>query len=1029
MKFLKVTPQTTLHWMLPKILLWVLLLPGGINSCFCQKINNSWSLVWQEEFNQPGLPDINKWNYDTVGNESGWGNREAQWYTSHNAENAEVRNGLLHIRAHKKPLNGKQYTSARLTTKNKGDWQYGKIEVRAKLPKGIGSWPAIWMLPTQSDKLKWPDCGEIDIMEHIGSQADSVLSTIHTKSYNHLKGTQKGASMFLPQSRDSFFVYGLEWSANEMVFMVNEKVVYRYSKTEISQDTWPFDKPFHLILNLAIGGNFGGKKGIENSSFPQIFQIDYVRVYQKKEGEIIQHPQGSENNQQETGKRKEYSPEGQKILLYGSSNGITSIHTATGYVATGWKPAKYYTGWGMQLSENDPQITNELEYVINISKPGTYHVFMLGSKMRNAPDTNLLQISLKQKDGSIIKRGQVLLSQINAPYWMGTSQQYEPEISWQIKDTGIYQVNVSAIRGQQLYLEKIVLTTNETYPTGTGPELTLAKSEDTTNFDASKIRSILPPAWAFGVLYGGYTNQETTLQTIDSLRMGSFPIDAYWIDSWFWNFTEQGRGPKGYVDFKGDREAFPNLKEMWQKMQNQKVKGGIWIWDCVFRENNEAVYDSFLRKNFFTNSFISSDRWHNRTGHTITGNIDFENPEGVAYWKQQLAPFFEAGLDFLKLDRSSEIPFTKAAFTATQEMGKETKGRGFTLTHLHSTYDPRHKLYPTKWTGDAKIAWTQPDYPNNSIYAMGAMKENVAMIADPKRTTYEIPFLTHDAGGYDYFGSTEQSNELYMRWIQFASLNSIMTLFSQYTNPTRNLPHRYPDYVQENFKKYTHLRMRLFPYLYTQALNTHLTGTKMVQGNGIDVDQFLLGEALLVAPVVTKGATTREVNFPPGTWYDIDTDETFTGGKNIMVNAPAEKLPLFIKKGSILPKRDYAPAIELGTNAHITLDIYPDTSGYFTLIEDDGTSNDYLEEGFSKTDISMKQLRKQLNISIGKTIGKYHPPFTERKWSLQIHKMKARPKNIRMNGKPVAFLYESKKQLVKITYSGKINEMVLIEIQ
>ncbi len=1011
-----------------RIILSAMVLIGITEPNKAQTSGELWKLVWQDEFENPGLPDFNRWNFDTAGNKAGWGNREAQWYTATNPENAFVSDGLLHITARKKPISGKQYTSARLTTKGKGDWLYGKIEVRAKLPKGIGSWPAIWMLPSTENPIKWPDCGEIDIMEHIGSNPDSVLSTIHTLSYNHLKGTQKGESLYLPKSQDSFHTYVLEWSEKELIFTVNEYVLFRYPKAGMAEDGWPFDKPFHLILNLAIGGNFGGKKGIDDSSFPQVFQIDYVRVYQKEEREIIQRPQGSGNNSPESRTLENMPSKKGMVISYSMIDGLLSINTNKGYKGEGWNPGNYYTGKGMQLTTDTSGSMNQLQYKIQVSKPGTYQVFALGSKMRNAPEKNRIELSLEKPDGKTLFTNTIDLKNTYAPYWMGTSQKYEPEILWAVSDTGTYLLNVKAIQGHHLYLEKIVLSGNGFLPEGTGPALTLNNVEDTTFSASLKNNIILPPAWAFGVLYGGYTNQESTLQTIDSLRAGNFPIDAYWIDSWFWNYSDKGRGPKGYLDFKGDLTAFPDLKAMWQEMENRKIKGGIWMWDCILREKNETAYDSFLKKGFFTNSFINGDRWHNSTGHTITGNIDFENQDAVAYWKQQLKPFFDAGLDFLKLDRSSEIPFTKAAFEATQQLGKETKGRGFVLSHLHTTYDPRHKLYPTKWTGDAKIAWSQPDYPNNSIYAMGALKENVGMIADPKRSTYEIPFLTHDAGGYDYFGSTEQSDELYMRWIQFSSLNSIMTLFSQHTNPTRNLPHRYPKSVQDNFKKYTHLRMQLFPYLYTQALSTHLTGTKMVQGDGIHEDQFLLGSSLLVAPVVNQGVLSREVYFPPGIWYDADNDVQYKGDTVFRVQAPMEKLPLFIKKGSILPKRDYAPAIELGNNERITLEIYPDSNGSFSLLEDDGISNQYLSGGYAETKMSMRQKNGSLHLTIGKTSGGYQPGFSERTWVIRVHDVKKMPRQIQIQKKRIRFEYQAEKKQLVFGFKGGIHEAHLCEI-
>src|SRR5687767_8877514 len=148
-----------------------------------------WKLVWSDDFEYSGLPDSTKWNYDIGGH--GWGNNELQYYTNASSKNVEVSNGSLKIRAIKEAMGSNAYTSAKLITKGKADFTYGRFEIRAKLPPGRGLWPAIWMLGSNIDKVDWPECGEIDIMEHVGYEKDSIFGTIHTKSYNHVINTQK----------------------------------------------------------------------------------------------------------------------------------------------------------------------------------------------------------------------------------------------------------------------------------------------------------------------------------------------------------------------------------------------------------------------------------------------------------------------------------------------------------------------------------------------------------------------------------------------------------------------------------------------------------------------------------------------------------------------------------------------------------------------------------------------------------------------------------------------------------------------
>jgi len=243
---------------------------------------DGWTMIWRDEFSLEGMPDTTKWNYDTHGNDWGWGNNEKQWYTEADPKNVGINNGILRITARKEPTQGKDYSSARLTTKNKGDWKYGKFEIRAKMPTGRGTWPAIWMLPTVNTYGGWPKSGEIDIMEHVGYDPDTVHSTVHTGKFNHMIGTQVGKPIHIKTATTDFHVYTTEWDENEIRSYVDGELYFTFRNEGSGYEAWPFDQPFHLILNLAIGGGWGGRKGIDNDLFPHVFEIDYVRVYQKE---------------------------------------------------------------------------------------------------------------------------------------------------------------------------------------------------------------------------------------------------------------------------------------------------------------------------------------------------------------------------------------------------------------------------------------------------------------------------------------------------------------------------------------------------------------------------------------------------------------------------------------------------------------------------------------------------------------------------------------------------------------------------
>ncbi len=242
--------------------------------------SQGWKMIWNDEFDYSGLPDSSKWGYETGGN--GWGNNEKQYYSDADTNNAIVKDGVLSIIVRKEKRGNNEYTSARLTTKGKGDWKYGRTEVRAKLPAGRGLWPAIWMLNSDVDKVGWPDCGEIDIMEHVGFAPDSIFGTVHTKAFNHLIGTQKSGDIIIDHFYDRYHVFAMDWSPEKIEMFADGEKYFEFKNEHKTLAEWPFNSPFYLILNVAVGGNLGGKKGIDDSIFPATYKIDYVRVFQRE---------------------------------------------------------------------------------------------------------------------------------------------------------------------------------------------------------------------------------------------------------------------------------------------------------------------------------------------------------------------------------------------------------------------------------------------------------------------------------------------------------------------------------------------------------------------------------------------------------------------------------------------------------------------------------------------------------------------------------------------------------------------------
>lgn len=236
-------------------------------------------LVWEDDFNYEGMPDPGKWTLvtgDGCPELCGFGNKELQFYTA-DSSNVHVKDGKLVIRAMMADERGK-YTSAKLISNNKGDWTYGRIEAKARLPKGRGTWAAIWMMPS-SEEVKWPHGGEIDIMEHVGFSEGWVHGALHTEKYNGMIGNHIVDSIFVDSAIDEFHVYSVDWDEERIVWKVDDKVFNVFVKNGQGRDAWPFDEPFHLIMNIAVGGNWGGRYGVDDSIWPQEMEIDYVRVY------------------------------------------------------------------------------------------------------------------------------------------------------------------------------------------------------------------------------------------------------------------------------------------------------------------------------------------------------------------------------------------------------------------------------------------------------------------------------------------------------------------------------------------------------------------------------------------------------------------------------------------------------------------------------------------------------------------------------------------------------------------------------
>ena len=234
--------------------------PGGLPA--------GYQLVWADEFEGGPLPAPARWAYDTHRNRQGWYNDEQQYYAAERADNARVDGG------------GQGYTSARLFTKGRASWTYGFFEIRAKLPCGRGTWPAVWTL---ADGGRWPDDGEIDIVEHVGFDPGVLHASVHTRAYHHGIHTQRTAKITRADACTNFHRYQLTWTPDRITVGVDDRAHFSFHNDGTGERSrWPFDRPQHLLLNIAVGGNWGGQRGIDADALPASMEVDYVRVYQRR---------------------------------------------------------------------------------------------------------------------------------------------------------------------------------------------------------------------------------------------------------------------------------------------------------------------------------------------------------------------------------------------------------------------------------------------------------------------------------------------------------------------------------------------------------------------------------------------------------------------------------------------------------------------------------------------------------------------------------------------------------------------------
>jgi len=337
------------------------------------------------------------------------------------------------------------------------------------------------------------------------------------------------------------------------------------------------------------------------------------------------------------------------------------------------------------------------------------------------------------------------------------------------------------------------------------------------------------------------------------------------------------------------------------------------------------------------------------------------------------------------------------------------------LSHSAGTGDEEYKRYPLKWTDDTRSDWTvkSPLVRFDPWVPEVALKENIVMYTNPGSGTSRIPFLTNDLGGFDMGKTEKPEEELYIRWMQFSMFCPVTEVFSQPENPTSNLAWNYSPYADSLFREYSHMRLQLFPYLYSYAHLSRIKGINMLRPIPGHLYEYMLGNEILVAPVFEKGVTKRSLHVPVGQWISYWSGEKIAGGRYHTVDAPAGQIPLLIREGAIIPERLYYPSVEQGSNDTLTLNIYPGADYSFALIEDDGVSTDYQQGKFATTEIVSRVTEEGFILAVNPVQGSYDGMTGNRSWILRIHSDR-KPSLIRVNGQRRPFEFDPDRKVTTV---------------
>jgi hypothetical protein len=552
--------------------------------------------------------------------------------------------------------------------------------------------------------------------------------------------------------------------------------------------------------------------------------------------------------------------------------------------------------------------------------------------------------------------------------WFSSPTRGNGPMFWQVDSAGDHWLELATGAEWGFAVDKGVLTLDNLHPPeGLGPDET--DSPGAKPYAAVPVRPpALPPAWAFGVLWGldADLDQNAAHEASERLIREGYPIDALWLGS---VFRRRGTDSDGVL--RVDKKSFPDPKQLWTALGNRHIKAGVRIESAIPIESDAPR----------------------------PGNASPSDRDSAARLKKKSKKLFRDGIDFLKLEGSVPLAGLRAAFECSQEFGREAEGRGIVLSRPAETDGREFRRYPLEIAGDSK-----PPPEAARGFEARALEEAIRSLGDPGAPSYDIPFFSHAAPGFSGADEGNRGETLAVRWIQMCAFSPVTEVLC---SPSAGGPGRMPwdlrHEAQSAVRSVLRLRMRLFPYIYSWALRAHLEGTRLIRGDRGRPGPYRFGDAFLAAPVATADSDSVAVFLPEGRWVDYWSDSVMTGGRSVIVRTPLDRIPLFLKPGAIVPMRPYARCADLLDHGALILDVTPTADGAFTLFEDDGTSNEYLTGGIASTDFSVLPDSNGVTFTAGGVRGSYRGMPMVRTNTLRLRLTDA-PSTVTFNGKALGRL-------------------------